>query len=96
MKRTSMVITGAVFAATVGLGYAACTLVFWLWPDTAANFMNALFHGLDFRKLQTGSSLFSFGSFLYAEVVMMGWAFALGSLFGWLAERFSALERGIA
>ena len=96
MKRADFLTTGAVLAATVGTGYAACTVVFWLWPDAAANFMNALFHGLDFRRLQAGTSLFSFGSFLYAEVVLTGWAFALGSLFGWLAERFSAIERGLA
>lgn len=88
--------TGGAFAATVGVGYALCTLVFWIWPDASANFMNALFHGLDFRKLQAGNSLFSFGSFLYAEGVLVAWAFALGTLFGWLAERFSALERHLA
>ena len=81
---------GCVLAATVGIGYAACTLVFWLFPDAAANFMNALFHGLDFRKLQAGTSLFSFGSFVYAEVILMGWAFGLGALFGWLDGRWHA------
>ena len=96
MKRTNTFGTGAAFAATVGIAYAACTLLFWMWPETAANFMNALFHGLDFRRLQAGSSLFSFGSFLYAEAVMVGWAFVLGSLFGWLTERFGALEAGSA
>ncbi len=83
--------TGAALAATVGIGYALCTLVFWLWPEAAANFMNALFHGLDFRKLQSGSSLFSFGSFLYGEAVLVGWTFALGALFGWLADRVGVL-----
>ncbi len=84
--------TGTALAATVGIAYIACTLVFWIWPEAAANFMNALFHGLDFRKLQAGATLFSFGSFLYALVVMLVWAFALGALFGWLLERFA--ERG--
>ena len=84
--------TGIAFAATVAIGYAACTVVFWAWPDAAANFMNALFHGLDFRKLQAGSALFSFGSFLYAEVVMTAWAFALGTLFGWIAAHLPPSE----
>ena len=87
MTRFKPLKTGAALAATVGIGYALCTLVFWLWPEAAANFMNALFHGLDFRKLQSGGSLFSFGSFLYGEAVLVGWVFALGTLFGWLAER---------
>ena len=78
--------TGVAFATTVGIGYALCTAVFWLWPEAAANFMNALFHGLDFRKLQSGQALFSFGSFFYALVVMVAWAFGLGAIFGWVQE----------
>ncbi len=85
--------TGAALAATVAIGYSLCTFVFWLWPEAAANFMNSLFHGLDFRKLQSGRSLFSFGSFLYAELVLAGWAFALGTLFGWLVQLFAIEAR---
>jgi hypothetical protein len=51
--------------------------------------MNGLFHGLDFRKLQSGPALFSFGSFLYALVVVMAWAFALGTIYDWLRNRFA-------
>lgn len=90
MNALNAVKTGTAFAATVGIGYALCSIVFWLWPDAAANFMNALFHGLDFRKLQAGYSLFNFGAFLYAEAVLIGWAFMLGTLFGWLAAKFAA------
>jgi hypothetical protein len=49
--------------------------------------MNALFHGLDFRKLQLGQMLFSFGGFVYALVVLTAWAFGLGALFGWIFGR---------
>ena len=80
--------TGAALAETVAGDYAACTLVFWLWPEAAANFMNGLFHGLDFRKLQSGPALFSFGSFFYALLIITAWAFGLGALFGWLFGRF--------
>lgn len=79
--------SGVAFAATVAIGYAACTLVFWLWPEASVTFMNSLFHGLDFRKLQSGSALFSFGSFLYALVGIAIWAFGLGAVFGWLSAR---------
>ena len=96
MNRPAILKTGTTFGATVGIGYAACALVFWLWPDAAANFMNALFHGLDFRKLQAGGSLFSFGSFLYAEVVLVGWAFALGCLFAWLTGKVDEIEHSLA
>ena len=88
MATTSPMRIGIALALTVGIGYAACTLVFWLWPESAANFMNALFHGLDFRKLQRGPTLFDFGSFLYALVVLVIWAFVLGAIYGWLLGRF--------
>lgn len=87
MANANAVRTGIALAVTVGIGYSSCALVFWLWPEAAATFMNGLFHGLDFRKLQTGPALFSFGSFLYALVVMMVWAFALGAIYGWLQDR---------
>ena len=81
--------TGTAFCITVAVGYAACALVFWLWPEAAANFMNALFHGLDFRKLQVGAALFSFSSFLYALLILAVWAFGLGTVFGWIVGRFA-------
>lgn len=86
---------GVTFAATVAIGYALCTLVFAIWPESAANFMNALFHGLDFRKLQSGGSLFSFGSFGYALVVLAAWAFVLGVLFAWISSVLTSKPRSV-
>lgn len=83
--------TATAFAITVAIGYTACTLVFWIWPEAAATFMNGLFHGLDFRKLQAGAALFTFGSFVYGLIVLTAWAFALGALFGWISQ---ALGKG--
>ena len=85
--------TGAALAVTAGIGYAACALAFRAWPDAAMQFMNALFHGLDFGKLARGPAPFDFGSFLYALLVMLVWAFALGALFGWLVERLLPWSR---
>ncbi len=76
--------TGTAFAITVGVAYATCALFFWLWTETAMNLMNALFHGLDFRKLQSGGGGFDFGGFAYALVALIVWAFVLGTLFGWM------------
>jgi hypothetical protein len=76
------------FALTIGAGYTACAFAFWLWPDAAVNFMNALFHGFDFRKLKVDPAIFNFGSFLYALGVIIAWAFGLGAIFGWLFNRF--------
>lgn len=77
--------TGAVLSATVAIGYSLCTAVFWLAPESAATFMNALFHGLDFRRLAAGPDLFTFGSFAYGLVVLSAWAFMLGAVFGLLS-----------
>jgi hypothetical protein len=82
--KTPYIRTGSAFALTVGIGYAFCSIFFALWPEAAASFMNSLFHGLDFRKLQGGTSLFTFSGFLYAELLLMAWAFAMGVLFSWL------------
>ena len=90
MGPTSIIRTATALAVTVGIGYIACTLVFWAWPEAAASFMNGLFHGLDFRKLQSGPALFSFGSFVYALIVMVAWAFGLGALFAWIRARFAS------
>lgn len=87
MNAINPIRTGIALAVTVGIGYAACALVFWRWPDAAASYMNALFHGLDFRKLQSGPTMFNFGSFLYALVVSVVWAFGLGAIFGWVLNR---------
>jgi large-conductance mechanosensitive channel len=89
MTRIPPVRMGVALAVTVGIGYALCTVVFWFWPEAAANFMNALFHGLDFRKLRAGDALFTFSSFAYGLVVLVAWAFMLGTLFGWLVDRLS-------
>lgn len=87
MTRVNPLHTGIALAVTIGIGYTACALGFWLWPDPAATYMNALFHGLDFRKLQSGPTMFNFGSFLYALLVSVIWAFGLGAIFGWVLNR---------
>lgn len=89
MARINPMVSGAALAATVGIGYSACSLLFWFWPDAAASFMSALFHGLDFRKLQSGPVLFNFGQFLWALAVMVLWAFGMGAIFGWVFDRFT-------
>ena len=80
MDRLHPWLTGAALAVTVTIGYAACALIFVTFPDASATFLNALFHGLDFRKLQPagGYSLAGFGG---ASVVLALWAFLIGVLF---------------
>ena len=79
--------TGFALGTTAGVGYAACALAFRLWPEAGTTFMNSLFHGLDFSKLQAGAVLFDFGNFFFAVIVLMLWAFVLGFVFGWITGR---------
>lgn len=75
---------GVALAVTVGVAYASCAAIFSVWPGAGMDFMNALFHGLEFRKLQVTNAGFDFGGFLYALVGIVVWAFILGTLYGWL------------
>jgi len=67
-------------SVTVAVFYSLCTLVEVLWPAQFMGFMNALFHGIDFRPLQT-VELHPLRDYLYALVVMALWAFAIGAFF---------------
>lgn len=73
--------TGAALAVTVVIGYAICAAIFVAFPDASANFMNALFHGLDFRKLQPAGGGFSLAGFSVAAAVMAAWSFVVGAIF---------------
>ena len=79
---------GLVFAITVAVGYAACTVVFIAFPATAAAFLNTLFHGLDFGKLSADGG-FSAANALSAGGILFAWAFLLACLYG-------LLRRGLA
>ena len=79
---------GTVLSLTVGIGYALCT-IFWVsFAGSAIDFLNTLFHGLDFRKLQM-AAVFSFTGFAYVLVIMMVWAYLVGAIFSavWNALR---------
>ena len=51
-------------------------------------------HGLDFRKLQSGPTMFNFGSFFYALVGSVIWAFALGAFLGTRSGRAAGRNLG--
>lgn len=78
--------TGLAFATTVALFYALCTLVWLAAPGPFMDFMNSLFHGLDFTPLLTTPG-YSLSGFVSAVVVMFIWAFVAGSFFAWLRQR---------
>ena len=75
--------TGATLALTLTITYTVCALVYALFPERGIDFLNALFHGLDFHKL--GPPLpFTFLMFVYPLFVFVVWGFSVGALYAWL------------
>jgi hypothetical protein len=70
---------GAAFALTVGVGYTVCTAIWLLFTEPSIAFVNALFHGLDFRRLYAGGA-FTFSGWVFALAVLSAWAFLIGAL----------------
>lgn len=83
---------GATLALTMVITYTVCALLYALAPERGIDFLNALFHGLDFRKLQTPTP-FTFLMFAYPLLVFVVWGFAVGALFAWLHNAFQARAR---
>ena len=81
--------TGLALAATVALFYSLCTLAEVAFPNQFMNFMNALFHGLDFSRL-VSSEPYRWASFIYALVVMAIWTFAAGAFFAIIHNALSS------
>jgi hypothetical protein len=70
-------------AVTLTITYTVCAIAYALMPERGIDFLNALFHGLDFHKLGTPMP-FTFLMFVYPLVVFVIWAFAVGTLYAWL------------
>ena len=75
--------TGVALAVTLAISYTVCAVAYALMPERGIDFLNALFHGLDFRKLGTPMP-FTFAMLVYPLVVFVVWGFAVGTLFTWL------------
>ncbi|HEU4846331.1 MAG TPA: DUF5676 family membrane protein [Burkholderiaceae bacterium] len=82
---------GCALALTVMVFYALCTLVAVVWPEPFLGFMQALFHGLDFRPMAVAQP-YTFGAFFYAVAVMGVWGFCAGAFFAWVQEAITALR----
>lgn len=78
---------GITCALTVAIVYALCAAVWTAWREPSLDFLNALFHGLDFRKLQAPDSRFGWGAVLLPLGVLGTWAFFTGMIFAALANR---------
>ena len=78
--------TGIALAITLAIAYAVCAAAYAAWPEGGITFLNAVFHGLDFRKLDAPST-FTFGMFVFPLVVFVAWGFAVGTLYAWIESR---------
>ncbi|SME92331.1 DUF5676 family membrane protein [Pseudogulbenkiania subflava] len=75
--------TGLALALTMAFSYIVCALLYRQWPAQGIDFLNALFHGLDFHKLASPAP-FTLAVFLYPLVVLALWGFVVGTVFAWL------------
>lgn len=80
-QRLRPLAVGITLAVTVAIGYTACAAAWAIWNEAALDFLNALFHGLDFRKIVLPRSDYGLWLFLYPLVVLSVWAFFIGALY---------------
>jgi hypothetical protein len=78
--------TGIALSVTVVVAYVVCAILFYAWPGAAMEFLNSLFHGLEFRKLEPAAP-WSLTAFVSTIVVLAIWGFLVGTLFAWLHNR---------
>lgn len=87
--------TGAALVLTLAVTYTVCALLYALFPEWSIEFLNALFHGLDFRRL--GEPMPStFLLFMYPLFVFVVWGFLVGSLYAILHNLLNRIARDAA
>lgn len=75
--------SGLALALSMAISYTVCALLYALWPAQGIAFLNVLFHGLDFSRLQTPQP-YSATDFFGPLLVLSGWGALVGTLFTWL------------
>jgi hypothetical protein len=75
---------GSTLALTIAIMYTLCAAAWAIWPEAALDFLNALFHGLDFRRIQLPPQVYSPKMFFLPLAVMTGWGFVIGALYAML------------
>jgi hypothetical protein len=71
---------GAVLSITVAVSYILCALFWYSFTGPSIEFLNAVFHGMDFRKIYAATP-FSLGTFAYVLIVFAVWAYILGVVY---------------
>lgn len=75
--------TGASLALTMAVSYIVCAVLYGLWPEQGIEFLNALFHGLDFGRLVSPTP-FTARTAIFPLIVLMVWGFVVGAVFAWV------------
>lgn len=78
--------TGLALALSMALSYSVCAVLYALCPAQGIAFLNALFHGLDFSRLQAPQA-YGAADFFGPLLVLSGWGALVGTLFAWLSAR---------
>lgn len=78
--------TGISLALTIAISYTICALLYALWPAQGVAFLGALFHGLDFGRLQAPQD-YSVATFVGPLLVLSVWGATVGTLFAWLSAK---------
>ena len=71
---------GTVLSITVVVGYLLCAVFWYSLPGPSMELANALFHGMDFRRIYSPAP-FAAGSFLFVLAVLAVWAYVVGTIY---------------
>jgi hypothetical protein len=91
MTKLNPWIYGGVLSITVVINYALCTIFWFAFTESSIKFLNALFHGMDFRKIYAATT-FSPGDFLYVLIMFAVWAYILGAIYAVMRNLLIASE----
>jgi hypothetical protein len=81
-------VVGSALALTIAIMYALCAALWAIWNEAALDFLNALFHGLDFRRLQLPDSTARPGIFVLPLVLLSTWGFIMGLVYAGIYNLF--------
>lgn len=77
---------GAALSVTVVVNYVLCTIFWYAFTGPSIDFLNGLFHGMDFHKIYAATP-FSAGTFTYVLVVFAVWSYVLGAIYALVRNR---------
>lgn len=80
MTRLNPWIFGMVIAITAVISYTLCTLFWFALTEQSLDFLNTLFHGMDFRNIYAAAE-FSLAGYLGVVAVFTVWGYVIGVVY---------------